>query len=48
MIAKYDTSFSSSGKSSTTTIILIGVALIAGYFVYQRFIAKPKEPKQPQ
>jgi hypothetical protein len=48
MIAKYDTSFSSSGKSSMTTILMIGVALVAGYFVYQRFIAKPKEEKQPQ
>ena len=46
MVAKYDTSFSSSGKGSLTTIILIGVALIGGYFVYKNFIAKPKEEKQ--
>jgi hypothetical protein len=48
MITKYDTSFSSSGKSNMTTILMVGVALVAGYFVYQRFFAKPKEEKQAQ
>ena len=48
MIAKYDTSFNSSGKGGMSTILMIGVALVAGYFVYQRFFAKPKDPKQAQ
>jgi cytochrome bd-type quinol oxidase subunit 2 len=49
MVTKYDTSFSSpSGKSSMTTILLIGAALVVGYFAYQRFFAKPKEERQPQ
>ena len=48
MVTKYDTSFSSNGKGSMTTILMIGVALVVGYIVYQRFFAKPKEEKKPQ
>jgi hypothetical protein len=48
MITKYDTSFSQSGKSNITTILLIGVVVIAGYFAYNHFFAKPKEEKQAQ
>jgi|APGre2960657404_1045060.scaffolds.fasta_scaffold958062_1 hypothetical protein len=48
MVTKYDTSFSSNGKGSIATILMVGVALVAGYFVYQRFFAKPKDEKQAQ
>ena len=48
MVTKYDTSFSSNGKGSMTTMLTVGVALVVGYIVYQRFFAKPKEEKKPQ
>jgi hypothetical protein len=48
MITKYDTSFNTGGKSNISTILLIGVLLVGGYFAYNHFFAKPKEPKQAE
>jgi len=47
MIAKFDTSAAQGGGIKTSTIILLAVVAIGGYFAYQHFL-KPKPQKEEQ
>lgn len=46
MITKFDTSFNSSGKSNVMNLVLLAAVAIGGYYVYTKFIAKPKDDKK--